>query len=114
MKYFIILFLFLSCGKLKTDNQSLLENKTWYLYKEVLNNQTYNYSKQYWLRAEGGMYNDYDKYPGTYQIKKDTFRIYFFNYGYETYYIDQVDKDQLTLSQRDTKGVVYRKLFFRN
>ena len=72
MKYFIILFLLLSCGKLKTDNQSLLENKTWYLYKEVLKNQTYNYSKQYWLRAESGIFNDYDKYPGTYRIKNDT------------------------------------------
>ena len=114
MKYFIFLLLIVGCSKLKNENQSIMENQTWYLYKEVLRNETFNYSKQYWLKAEGGKFSDYDKYAGTYQIKKDTFKIYFFNYGYETYYIEHVDNQHLILNQKDLKGEVYRRLYFNN
>ena len=114
MKYIIFFLLSVGCVKPKSESSSLFENKDWYLYKEVLKNETFNYSKQYWLKAENGKFSDYDKYQGTYQLRNDVLKIYFFNYGYETYYIEQVDKENLILNQRDSKGVLYRRLYFRD
>jgi hypothetical protein len=113
MKYILILLVLIGCSKPKTSNVELLENKKWYVYKEVTPAETFNMAEQYWFEAKSGRFIDYDKYEGTYQIKKDTFRIYFFNYGYETYFIDKIDKQNLTLKKIDSKGTVYRKLFFR-
>lgn len=112
MKYLLILVVLMSCSKPKTDNATLVENKKWYVYKEVRGGETFKYSRQYWLEAKNGNFMDYDKYPGTYEIKKDTFRIYFLNYGYEVYYIDHVNRNNLVLRQEDSKGVTYRKLYF--
>lgn len=114
MKYIIFILLFIGCVKPKVENPSLFENRTWFLYKETLKNETFNYTEQYWLKAEGGRFTDYDKYHGTYQLINDTLKIYFFNYGYETYYVEKVDNRNLILIQKDLKGVVYRRLFFYN
>jgi hypothetical protein len=114
MKYILIALILIGCTKPKTTTQDLLEGKQWYLYKEVTATETVNHSRQYWLKFDRGNFTDYDKYPGTYQINKDAIRIYFFNYGYETYYIEQIDARYLTLNQRTTKGIIYRRLYFTN
>lgn len=114
MKYILIALLFIGCTKAKIENKNLLENKSWYLYKEVTPTETVNHSRQYWLKFDNGNFTDYDKYPGTYTIKKDAIRIFFFNYGYETYYIEQVNTENLVLNQKTGKGVIYRRLYFTN
>ena len=111
---FVTLLISISaCNKPKSNYGELLENKRWYVYKEVTNIDTFNMSRQYWFEAKRGIFKDYDKFEGTYQIKNDTFRIYFFNYGYETYFIESVDNNNLILKQTNPKGnITYRKLFF--
>lgn len=117
MKKLIILTIsiltLISCSKPKNEYAELLENKRWYIYKLITNTDTINMSRQYWLEVSGGVFKDYDKYDGTYTIKKDTLHIYFFNYGYENYIIESVDNNNLILKQTNPKGFIsHRKLFF--
>jgi|688.fasta_scaffold2221869_2 hypothetical protein len=113
-KYILIALMFISCTKPKTEKQELLENKTWYLYKEVTPTEVVNHSKQYWFKAVAGKFTDYDRFQGTYSFKKDTFIIYIPNYGYNKYIVDQITTKNLVLKQSDKKGITYRELSFYN
>ena len=115
MKTYILLALVLvACSKQKTTTQDLVENKRWFCYKEVRPNDTLNMnSRQYWFEARGGIFTDYDRYRGTYQIKRDTLLITFTN-GTNVYYIERITPDNLILVQKTAKSSVNRKLYFDN
>ena len=114
MRYLLMALILIGCTKPKTEKQELVENKTWYLYKEVTPTETVNHSKQYWFKAQSGKFVDYDRFQGTYSFKRDTFIVYIPNYGYNKYIMDQVTTKNLVLKQADKKGTTYRELSFYN
>jgi hypothetical protein len=112
-KLFIILIVLNSCTKSAESKTDLFQKKDWFLYKEITPTETVNYSRQYWFRAQGGQFRDYDRYDGYYRFSKDTFIVTFPGYGINNYIIESVTPDHLIMTQTEGKGVVYRKLFFK-
>jgi hypothetical protein len=113
-KLFIILIVLNSCTKSADTKTELFQNKDWFLYKEITPTETVNHSRQYWFRAQGGQFRDYDKYDGSYYFSKDTFIVTFPGYGVNKYIVRSVTPTNLELIQTEGKGVVYRQLFFKN